>query len=81
MVSGLNIKCKNCFNRCWIEINLKFGARQNENNEDLLDCLLSEVRFYFKCPYCKQDTIVSTIFFANKPPEIAQIVENPHYIG
>lgn len=81
MPNGMNVKCRNCINTLWIEIKLNFGARKNKDEINLLDCLLNEVRFYFKCPYCKQDTAVSAMFFSNKGPEISQIVENPHYIG
>ncbi|MBU2639340.1 MAG: hypothetical protein KKG75_01390 [Nanoarchaeota archaeon] len=81
MVNGMNVKCRNCLNKFWVELKLSFGVRQNKNNEELLNCFLNEVRFYFKCPYCKQDTIVNAVFFNNKLPEISQITENPKYIG
>ena len=81
MPKGINIKCKNCIKTFWIEIKLSFGARKNKDDIELLNCLLNEVRFYFRCPYCNQDILANAGFFTNKPPELAQIVENPHYIG
>lgn len=81
MVNGVNIKCRNCLNKFWVELKLGFGARQSKNEENLLDCLLDEIKFYFKCPYCKCNIIVNILFFSNKPPEISQITENPPYIG
>jgi len=81
MVKGANIKCKNCLKTFWVESKLSFGIRKNEMATELLDCLLNEVKFYFRCPYCKESTIIGIEFFSNKPPEITKIVEDPNYIG
>lgn len=81
MVKGIDVKCKKCYKKFWVEAKLGFGARENRNNPDLLKCLLDELRLYFKCPYCKNDMIVGIEFFSDKQPEITQIVDNPTYIG
>jgi len=81
MVNGVDVKCRNCHKKFWVELKLSFGARKNKNIPDLLKCLLNELRLYFKCPYCKNNMIVGIGFFMDKPPEITQIVDNPTYIG
>ncbi|MBL7148343.1 MAG: hypothetical protein ISS82_05950 [Nanoarchaeota archaeon] len=81
MVNGVDIKCRNCHKKFWVEIKLSFGAMESRNMMGLLECLLNEVRLYFRCPYCKQDTIVGVKFFSDKLPEMTQIVDNPNYIG
>lgn len=81
MVNGIYVKCRNCHKKFYVEIKLNFGVREKRDVQKLLNCLLDSVRFYFKCPYCKNDSIVGVEFFSDKPPEIAQITENPDYIG
>ena len=81
MLKGIDIKCRNCHKKYWIELKLSFGARKNRINHKLLDCLLDETRFYFNCPYCKKSNTISIGFHHNRPPEIMSIMENPDYIS
>lgn len=80
MVDGTEHKCRSCHKRFWVGIKLSFGARKKQHSEDLLDCFLNEVIFYFKCPYCKSDTETGFIFHRNQP-KIEQTVRSPNYIG
>ena len=50
----MNIICKKCHKKYWIEPKLSFGARKNRTAYSLLDCLLNEVRFYFNAPIAKK---------------------------
>ena len=80
-MKGTDVKCRNCQKKYWTEFKLSFGARKNKMSQGLLACFLSEVRFYFKCPYCKQGTIIGIGFFIDRPLEVTQITEEPNYIG
>ena len=81
MTKGIEVECRKCQNKFWLDVKLNFGARKHKNDQNLLNCFLDCIRFYFKCPYCKENKIVEVEFFVNGQSEAKIIVENPDYIG
>ena len=49
-----------------MELKLNFGVREKMNTQKLLNCLLEGVRFYFKCPYCKNEDEIQVSFKRKK---------------
>lgn len=79
-MKGFYVKCKECNKKFWLSVTLSFGAKKDENSEEILNSFLHSVIFNFNCPHCGEPTEAGIGFRVEGEPQVLDI-KKPTYIG
>ncbi len=74
------VKCKNC-SKEFIALMDKLSFGCYDEKDEWLNCILDEVRYLFKCPYCYAQIMIGITFVKDEVPKVSQIVDKVNYIG